>query len=453
MTIEEDTVTSQQPAGNAYVRYWKRFPRDIGYLALLGLLLVTAYALLQAIFWAGVSSIAAIIGLFLILGSLFGAKWLGENALDRLAWAEPRPVRRIEWPAGVGNNSFTRAFSALGNPRYWLYLLHAIVLLPALGLITIIVTFTWIITTLSLLVSPIIVAIVGINPDNRIPLGRASEYFSIDPTSVAILAFVAGLSLAALIPFITRASVFLHFQLDRLVLGAGRVNALERQVDDLAASRGAAISAEGHALRRLERDIHDGPQQRLVRLQMDLAAAERNLDSDPARTRVLITEAMSQSKEALEELRSLSRGFAPPILLDRGLVAALDSSAVRSAIPTRIVSSLPDDTVLPLEVERNAYFVASEAMTNAVKHSGATEIVAEISVRSGDTGQDWLDVVVTDNGTGGARTVDGHGIAGLEQRLQGFGGTLDVDSPDGGPTAVSASFPLKATATVLTAKS
>ena len=126
--------------------------------------------------------------------------------------------------------------------------------------------------------------------------------------------------------------------LARGVLAAFKSDALLKEVADLTDSRGAAISAEGHSLRRLERDIHDGPQQRLVRLQMDLAAAERQLDTDPEKARGLIAEAMEQSKEALEELRALSRGFAPPILLDRGLVAALESAADRAAIPTRVMS-------------------------------------------------------------------------------------------------------------------
>src|SRR5690606_8327442 len=116
------------------------------------------------------------------------------------------------------------------------------------------------------------------------------------------------------------------------MLGAGRADALTEQVDALAASRGAAVAAEGHSLRRLERDIHDGPQQRLVRLQMDLASAERALESDPEGARARIAEAAEQSKAALDELRALSRGFAPPILLDRGLTAALESLAVRSPV-------------------------------------------------------------------------------------------------------------------------
>jgi signal transduction histidine kinase len=190
-------------------------------------------------------------------------------------------------------------------------------------------------------------------------------------------------------------------------------------------------------LRRLERDIHDGPQQRLVRLQMDLAAAERQLDSDPEKARGLLTEAMQQSKEALEELRALSRGFAPPILLDRGLIAALESAADRSPVPVKIVDEL-GSAQIPQEIERNAYFVVSEALANVAKHSGASETTVRVWTDDSPS----LMVAVFDNGSGGAVATAGHGLAGLEERLRGLGGTLDVQSPAGGPTSVVANLPL-----------
>src|SRR5690606_40405777 len=131
------------------------------------------------------------------------------------------------------------------------------------------------------------------------------------------------------LPFVPHALTWMHHAIARGMLAAFRSEELRVQMADLSASRSAAVAAEGTALRRLERDIHDGPQQRLVRLQMDLAAAERQMATDPESARRLLDEARQQSKEALEELRALSRGFAPPILLDRGLVAALESLAIR----------------------------------------------------------------------------------------------------------------------------
>ena len=203
------------------------------------------------------------------------------------------------------------------------------------------------------------------------------------------------------------------------MLARFRSDDLQARVVDLSASRTAAVSAEGTALRRLERDIHDGPQQRLVRLQMDLAAAKRQLDTHPDAARTLIDGAMAQSREALEELRALSRGFAPPILLDRGLVAALESLTVRSPIPVRLVNELGPEISLPQEIERNAYFVASELLTNATKHSGASEVELRwrCAASPARTTPGWTSSV-TDNGTGGATALPGHGLAGLEERMR-----------------------------------
>jgi signal transduction histidine kinase len=236
----------------------------------------------------------------------------------------------------------------------------------------------------------------------------------------------------------------MHWGVARGLLGSFRTDALEKEVATLTESRTAAVAAEGTALRRLERDIHDGPQQRLVRLQMDIAAAERQLESDPDAARKLLEEARQQSKDALEELRALSRGFAPPILLDRGLVAALESLAVRSAVTVRVVSTLPADVDLPTELERNAYFIAAEGLTNAVKHSGGSAIDLRIDLRRipDETDQTWLDITVTDDGRGGAAAVPGHGLAGLQERVLGQGGTLEIASPAGGPTVVTAHLPV-----------
>jgi signal transduction histidine kinase len=255
--------------------------------------------------------------------------------------------------------------------------------------------------------------------------------------------FIVGAIFLLTLPFITHGLTWIHHAIARGMLSAFRSEELQVQMADLSASRSAAVAAEGTALRRLERDIHDGPQQRLVRLQMDLASAERQLEKDPDAARALIAEARAQSKEALEELRALSRGFAPPILLDRGLVAALESLAVRSPLPTHVESLLPSELVLPPELERNAYFIAAEALTNVAKHAQARNAWVRLELRRiPATDAVWLDVVVTDDGVGGASAVVGHGLAGIEERLRGLGGGVEVVSPAGGPTHVISHLPL-----------
>jgi signal transduction histidine kinase len=331
-----------------------------------------------------------------------------------------------------------------GSGHYWLYLLHTMVVNFIVSLFTWTVTVIWVSLAFSGLtywfwefLVPGSGIEVNIGPwSNDDPRFAGAEF---------ALATVVGVLTAATLPLVTHGLVVLHDLIARPTLGAFASDALRSRVGDLEASRGAALSAEGHSLRRLERDIHDGPQQRLVRLQMDLAAADRKLDSDPAAARALIAEAVQQSKDALEELRALSRGFAPPILLDRGLVAALESIAARNAVPVRVASTLPAGLELPQEIERNAYFVASEAVVNATKHAGATGIDVAVGLRRvPETDETWLDLSVADDGRGGAGLVPGHGLAGIEERLRGLGGTLELASPTGGPTIVAAHLPLTA---------
>ena len=170
---------------------------------------------------------------------------------------------------------------------------------------------------------------------------------------------------------------------------------------------------------------------------MDLAAAERRITENPEEARGLVADARRQAQDALDELRNLSRGFAPPLLLDRGLFAALESLASRSSIPVALESQLGATANLPDEVARNAYFVASELIANAAKHSQATRITLAVVAEDGA-----LTITVSDDGTGGAIERTGHGLEGLRDRTHGLGGELAIDSPDGGPTVVRATLPL-----------
>jgi signal transduction histidine kinase len=368
--------------------------------------------------------------------------------VNLLEWTGRKRLERPDWRDDLAATGFGGWLSAvLGNAHYWLYLLHTAVLGFVLTIITWAISFVW-----------LVVGLVGLSAwfiRSRVD-GDSSEwslgewffgFVGFDTTGwnleVAdnIVAFTVGLIFIATLPFVTRGLVMTQWWLARGTLTAFRSDGLRREVESLEASRGAALSAEGHSLRRLERDIHDGPQQRLVRLRMDLAAAERQLDTNPEHARQLLAEAQAQSSEALEELRALSRGFAPPLLLDRGLVAALESVSSRAAVPTVLTSQLPESLVIPSEIERAAYFVVAELITNVAKHSNASSATVRLTVDPGDD-RDWFVVQVSDNGRGGAKVTADHGLAGIEERVRGVGGRFEIESPAGGPTEVAAFLPL-----------
>ena len=439
-------TTTTLTAPQRYLALWRALPRELGFHALTLPIATTGFVVTITLVSTGAGTIVTFfIGLFVFIGALYAARGFGAVELVRLEWAGRPAIERPAWTQASGG-FWGWLRSLFGNGHYWLYLLHTMVINFIVSVITWTLMVTWVATAIS---GTFFWAIAFFLPNSYggdRHLGTVIlEAFGLPRSTVgypifdAVLYTVIGLVFLFTLPFVSRGFVLLHDAIARVTLGAFASDALRRQVGDLTASRGAAIAAEGHSLRRLERDIHDGPQQRLVRLQMDLAAAERQLDSDPNKARGLINEAMAQSKDALEELRALSRGFAPPILLDRGLVAALQSAADRSPVPVKVIDEVGGRS-LPQEIERNAYFVASEALANVGKHAGATESTVRVWVDD----ELALSVAVYDNGRGGAVATPGHGLAGLEERLLGLGGTLTVESPDGGPTTILAHLPLSA---------
>ncbi|GGJ48089.1 sensor histidine kinase [Streptomyces brasiliensis] len=224
-----------------------------------------------------------------------------------------------------------------------------------------------------------------------------------------------------------------HFRLTRAVLGAGEGELAER-VRVLTETRRDAVDTSAAELRRIERDLHDGAQARLVAMGMDLGTVEMLLEKDPAQARQLLAQARRNSADALDELRDLVRGIHPPVLAERGLGDAVRALALRLPTPTEVTVELPGRADAP--VESAAYFAVSEVLTNAVKHSGADRIWADLHHADG-----MLRITVTDNGRGGAGIGAGSGLAGVERRLGTFDGVLAVSSPAGGPTMVTMEIP------------
>jgi signal transduction histidine kinase len=251
-----------------------------------------------------------------------------------------------------------------------------------------------------------------------------------------------GLVGAALLPVAASLSqlvLTLHRGLVGTLICTSESRELRRQVETLKESRSAIIDVEASELHRIERDLHDGAQQRLVMLTLDLGLASERIDTDPAAARQLVLDGQEQARQALAEIRNLVRGIAPSILIDRGLVAALGSLAGRSPVPTSVRSELPPGERLPAADERAAYFVVAEALANIAKHSGARS--CEVRCRRDGA---KLVVEVWDDGSGGASVVPGGGLAGLAGRVEGVDGSFSVSSPVGGPTIVRAELPVAA---------
>ncbi len=236
---------------------------------------------------------------------------------------------------------------------------------------------------------------------------------------------------------VSRGLMRLHRAVVQGLLCVDPTEALRRDNERLRDSRAAALELEATELRRIERDLHDGAQQRLVSLAIDLGRAEERIDTDPAAAKAIVVDARAQARLALAELRDLVRGTMPAILVDRGLVAALSSVAAACPVPTAVISTLEPGERLPPAIERHAYFVVVEALANVAKHSGATR--CEVALRK----DPWALVIeVRDDGVGGAAVAPGGGLAGLRDRAQALDGTLTVTSPAGGPTVLRVELPL-----------
>jgi len=257
------------------------------------------------------------------------------------------------------------------------------------------------------------------------------------PAVAPIITGVMGLAFVPVAAFVTRGLMILQHAIAQTLLCVDPTEALRHDVVRLRESRSAAVELEASELRRIERDLHDGAQQRLVMLAMDLGRAEEKIDTDPAAAKQLVSDAREQSRLALAELRDLVRGTVPSILIDRGLVAAVASIAGQGPVPTFVDGRRVGEERFSPAVERAGYFVASEALTNVAKHSGATR--ADVIF--------WRDaarlfVEIWDNGQGGASLEDGGGLAGLSDRVATIDGSLQLVSPPGGPTMVRVALPI-----------
>jgi signal transduction histidine kinase len=215
-----------------------------------------------------------------------------------------------------------------------------------------------------------------------------------------------------------------------------RARALRERVDDLRTARQRIIAAADEERRRIERDLHDGAQQRMVAVAVTLGLAQSRFASDPEGALTLIAQAREEAQAAVKELRELARGIHPAVLSDHGLGPALEALASRAPVPVD-VRGVPESP-LGNEIEACAYFVTAEALTNVAKYAHASSASVELSIED-----DRLRVQVRDDGVGGADPSTGTGLRGLRDRVDALDGDLEIDSPPGGGTTVTVQVPVR----------
>ncbi|MEV4062912.1 sensor histidine kinase [Nonomuraea dietziae] len=391
---------------------------------------VIAFILLVTGFAAGLGTVVVWLGVPILSGTLLIARGFADVERGWLSDVLNRPAVRPRYkgaPEGAGR--FRRFVHPLTIGQSWLDLLHGIVNFPV-AVVTFVVTVVFWAITITGLTSPLWVAFTSQIPGNM----ELPELLGLGDTYAINATFYLAIGLLGLLllPIMVRGAALLRSGLGRALLTT--VAELQERIDDLAQGRAAAVSAEADALRRLERDIHDGPQQRLVSLAMELSRAQRQLRKDPAAAHDTIAEAISATRETLDELRALSRGIAPPILADRGLPSALAALAGRCTVPVELDVQIAERYTAA--VENTVYYVVAESLTNIAKHSRATTCSVQLS-RTGNV----LMLTIGDDGVGGAHVAKGHGLAGLADRLRAVDGELVVNSPMGGPTVIVAEVP------------
>ncbi|SEG58398.1 Signal transduction histidine kinase [Nonomuraea solani] len=306
----------------------------------------------------------------------------------------------------------------LADSATWQDLGYLLMLLP-LGLVESAVSLVVWLTAALLLIQPLLYGLYAF-------MGVYSD-LTIDDWRGACVAALFGVVAVVLGAYLVRGMAWLHGMLATVLLGGS-------QEERLRASRARGIDAAEAERRRIERDLHDGAQQRLLSVAVDLGRAQSKFDTDPEEARDLIAQAHAGTKAAIAELRNLARGIHPAILSDRGLDAALSGLAARA--PIRVDVSVELDDRPPAAVESIAYFTVAETLTNMAKHSGATE--ASVTVLRDHRG---VVVDVWDNGIGGALVCPGGGLSGLADRAATIDGVLVLHSPIGGPTLVRAELP------------
>jgi signal transduction histidine kinase len=396
-------------------------------------LLVAGFALGTAFFSIAVTLVSLSLGLLILVvgvpiaaASALVLQGCAELERRRLGLATDRPLAAVYRP--LRGTVVARTLGILRDPRRAFDALYLVVQFP-LTVAGFVATVTGWSVALYCLVYPVLYVVLPADWDVGLNIGDWTP----DTFLEALLVLPLGVVAVPLAWGVSRLAMIAQVELGRLLLTDDRAR-LNARVSRLEETRAGVVDASSAELRRIERDLHDGAQARMVAVAMDLGMAEERMDEDPEAARRLVSGARVEARRALAEMRDLVRGVAPSVLADRGLDAALASLAGRSRVPVTLDVDLPERP--PASVETAAYFVVAEALTNAAKHADATNVTVVV-LRHGDE----LLVRVSDDGGGGAAARPGGGLAGLRDRVAALDGILTITSPDGGPTTVAARFP------------
>ena len=385
--------------------------------------------LFLTLWWPLLAAFGAGIPVFFVLAFLVR----GIGAVERARFRTTLGVQILPPSLPVWDGHPLHCFGAtLRSGGLWRLVAYCLVQLP-LSVLTFSLTVGFWGGPLALMATPVAI--------HWYPHHRANFWFlQVTHTPEAWLVAAVGLALLLVVPVpVVRALSVVEAAIGRALLGRGVTEELRERVGQLETTRQRVVDSAEDERKRIERDLHDGAQQRLVALAMALGRAKAKLpastgDPEAEAVRALIDEAHGEAKQAIVELRDLTRGLHPPVLTDRGLDAALSALAARSPVPTSVTVDLPER--MPPTLEAIAYFVVAEALTNVAKHAQATRIAVSVRRLS-----DAVRLTVTDDGVGGADPRQGSGITGLADRVAGVDGRLTVDSPPGGPTVLCADLP------------
>jgi signal transduction histidine kinase len=394
----------------------------IGLVSSLPLLLLTVAGVVSSVIWVGLPILIAVT-----------AAWRGVARMER-GWMRvtlgvdiPSPYRPL--PAG---SQLRRWRAKLADPATWRDISYVLLRVPLCVIEFLLVVALWV-YSIAVLLLPIYGPLLPLADAINVPNLRG-QMVAVHTVSQSLPYAGIGLVLLVVAVLVTPWVVRFQATVAKALLGPTAAARLAVRAEHLQASRARGVDAAEAERRRIERDLHDGAQQRLVAVAMTLGRAKNKLDNDPESARALIDEAHADAKQAVAELRDLARGIYPAVLGDRGLDAALSALAARSPVPVAVdvdVSPRP-----PAAVESAAYFIVAESLTNLAKHSAADS--AQVSVlRRGNS----VTVRVTDDGHGGADVRPGGGLAGLADRAATIDGVMTVRSPPGGPTVVTAELP------------